>query len=161
MFEKIYEFIYKSFIIVVALLAIFFTNVPVTTAMPKYQSGDARVESFIEKGKAKPVKSEILGLDELVPLFGKNIVVGLTAVGLAGAIPGAGPALAPIVGGGTTLAQTYQNIDQKVAEKNVSVEQITQDQANNKISSAQADQKFKKLTRLRKHRGFHVIMLHV
>jgi t-SNARE complex subunit (syntaxin) len=43
-----------------------------------------------------------------------------------------------------TLSQTYNDCETKVLEKNDTVEQITQDQANNKISAAQADRKFKK-----------------
>jgi sulfatase maturation enzyme AslB (radical SAM superfamily) len=43
-----------------------------------------------------------------------------------------------------TLSQTYNDCETKVLEKNDTVGQITQDRANNKISAAQADRKFKK-----------------
>jgi hypothetical protein len=58
----------------------------------------------------------------------------------------------------TLLPQTYNDCETKVLE-NDTVGQITQDRANNKISAAQADRKFKKAKASNQTQGFHVIIL--
>jgi hypothetical protein len=57
------------------------------------------------------------------------------------------------------LSFPYNDCETKVLENNTG--QITQDRANNKISAAQADRKFKKAKASNQTQGFHVIILTV